>query len=199
MPPAGAAGPDVIKRGSLFDRSVAIDAIQFDGRARLAVELSIAVIVLLEMAIDALHSFFEMDVLQVNGFVEFLWIVGSDDLIVCVEQIALAVPLEHGAEHPAVAVKIGELRFVQLRVEFRTARLCQKFRIGPQAARCGTFRIALRDLILFFFGRIALLAPDTSPRRRLRCPTRCSRNKWSPCSCPDGHGRPCTGWRELNA
>ena len=44
----------------------------------------------------------------------FLRIVGRDDLAVGVEQIALAVALEHRAEVPAVAVIVGELGVLEL-------------------------------------------------------------------------------------
>ena len=48
---------------------MAIDAVDFDGRTGLAINLSIAVIVLAEMAIGALHSPFKMDVGKVNSFI----------------------------------------------------------------------------------------------------------------------------------
>ena len=37
-----------------------------------------------------------------------------DHVALVVEQVALAVLLEDGAEHPAVAVEVGELRVLQL-------------------------------------------------------------------------------------
>src|SRR5207247_6687492 len=52
-------------RGS-GDRAVAVDAVDLDGGPRLAVELAVAVAVLLEMAIHAVHAFLEMDVLEVD-------------------------------------------------------------------------------------------------------------------------------------
>ena len=106
----GAAGPEVTSVAPLRNRSVAIDAIELDGRARLGVEFSAAVAVLLEMAIDALHSFFQVNILKVRGLLKFLRIVRRDRDSLFVEQVALAVARKHGAEEPAVAVKIGELR-----------------------------------------------------------------------------------------
>ena len=44
----------------------------------------------------------------------FCGIVGRDDLAVRVEQVALAVALEHRAEVPAMAVIVGELGVLQL-------------------------------------------------------------------------------------
>ena len=141
----GSRGAGRDQRRARVNRAVAIDAIEFDGGARLAVEFSVAVAVLLEVAIHALHAFLEMDVREVHGFLEFLGILGTT-ILFSVEQVALAVALEHGAEEPAVAVKIGELRVCQFRVEFGAAPFCQKFRVGPQPARRRAFRIALRDL-----------------------------------------------------
>ena len=62
----GRRGAGGAQRGALRDRAVAIDAIEFDGGARLAVEFSGAVAVLLEVAVHALHSLFEMNVLEVR-------------------------------------------------------------------------------------------------------------------------------------
>ncbi len=53
-------------------------------------------------------------------------------LAVRVEQVARAVALEHRAEIPAVAVVVGELRVLELRVERRD--IAQEFRIAPLAA-----------------------------------------------------------------
>ena len=89
---------------------MAIDAIDFDGVARLAVEIAVAVTVLLEVAVDAVHSFFQMDVSRCTAFSNFVGILTGNGLVSCVEQVAFAVALEDGAENPAVAVEIGELR-----------------------------------------------------------------------------------------
>ena len=105
---SGGAGSD--KRGFAANRAVAIDAVDFDGGARLAVDFAVAVIVLREMAIVALHSFFEMDVREVDGFAEAIGIFEGDLLAVFVEPVAFAVVIEDGAENPAVAVEVGELR-----------------------------------------------------------------------------------------
>src|SRR6266851_9460919 len=48
--------------GPRADGAVAIDAINFHGGPRLAINFSIAVIVLREVAIRALHSFFQMNI-----------------------------------------------------------------------------------------------------------------------------------------
>ena len=55
------------QRGPLAGRAVAVDALDLDGRANLAVELGVAVSVLDEMAVDAVHSLFQMNIELVHG------------------------------------------------------------------------------------------------------------------------------------
>ena len=62
----------VISVGRLINRAVAIDAIDRRGVARFAVKLAVAVNVVVEMAIGALHSVREMHVLQMNRLGEFI-------------------------------------------------------------------------------------------------------------------------------
>ena len=56
------AGPLVMRVARWPGRAVAVDALNLDGRANLAIELGVAVGVLNEMTVDAVHSFFEVDV-----------------------------------------------------------------------------------------------------------------------------------------
>ena len=62
----------------------------------------------------------------------------------CVEQVALAVALEDGAEIPAVAVVVGELGVLELRVEL--GDLAEELEVAPLAAHRRAFRIAIEDL-----------------------------------------------------
>ena len=48
---------------------MAIDALNLDCRPHLAVELGVAVVVLVEVAVDAVHPFLQMDVHQVHRHV----------------------------------------------------------------------------------------------------------------------------------
>ena len=114
MPPAGDAGPEEIRvaRASIVPwQSTQSSSI---GGARLGVELSIAVGILLEVAVHAVHAFFEVNVREVHGLFEFIGIFGVDDFIFGIKQIALAVAFVNRAENPAVAVKIGELGLVRV-------------------------------------------------------------------------------------
>ena len=104
-----------------------------------AVKQAVAVHVRIEVAIDALHPIGQVDILQVDRLGELLRIVVRDDLVVEVEQVALAVFLEHGAEDPAVAVVIGKLGVLQLRVQLGDP--LQKIQVAPQPARGGGFGI----------------------------------------------------------
>ncbi len=60
----------------MLDGAVAIHAVNFDGVSGLPVELAIAVTVLLEVAVDAVHAEFKMDVFQVDGLFELVFVVG---------------------------------------------------------------------------------------------------------------------------
>ena len=135
-----AAGPVVCSVGVFADRAVAVDALDLDGGTHLAVQLGVAVRVLDEMAIDAVHALFQVNVEQVDRhssrrfrgllgrvgagtLLDFLGILMAasmvsgvdlaDHVARVVEEIALAVLFEHGAEDPAVAVEIGELGVLQ--------------------------------------------------------------------------------------
>jgi hypothetical protein len=152
---SGGAGSN--ERGFITNRAVAIDAVDFDGGARFAVDFSVAVIVLRKMAVVALHSFFEMNVREMDGFAEALGIIESDLLAFFIQPVAFAVVIEDGAEHPAVAVEIGELRGFQFRVEFGAAQIFEKFFIAPEAAGSGSFGVAQERLIALLFRRTALL------------------------------------------
>ena len=133
----GSGGTGSDERGFLANGAVAIDAIDFDGGARFAVDFSVAVIVLGEMAIGALHAFFEMDVGEMDSFLETPRVVEGDGLAVFVEPVPFAVVVVDGAEDPAVAVEIGELRGFELGVEFRSAGLVEEFFFTPVAASGG--------------------------------------------------------------
>ena len=65
--------------------------------------------VLREVAVDALHALFEMDVFEVHGLAE-LHVVGGERRALLVEQVTLAVALVDGAKGPAVGVEVCELR-----------------------------------------------------------------------------------------
>ncbi len=124
--------------------------------ARLCVEYTVAVRVVAEVTVNTVHPFLQVYVLEVNGgafgkrVVRELVVVAvgecdrllqhfavdvRDNIAVTVQKLALAVALEDGAENPAVAVEVRELRSRELPVELRRARLVQEFFVGPQAAQ----------------------------------------------------------------
>src|SRR5258708_39556444 len=55
-------GPGGDQRGFLANGAVAIDAVDFDGGSRRAEDFPVAVIVLREMTIVALHDFFDVNI-----------------------------------------------------------------------------------------------------------------------------------------
>src|SRR5260370_18158 len=136
---------------------MAIDAVDLDGSAGLAVNFSGAVVVLCKVAIIALHPFFQMDIGEVDGFPETVGILEGDLLSVLVQPVPFAVVIQHRAENPAVAVKIGELRGLQLLIEFGAAHVLKEFFVVPEAANDGALRIAFERLIALLLRRIALL------------------------------------------
>ncbi len=88
---------------------MAVDALDGGDGAGLGGEQAVAVDVGGEVAIDTLHAAGEVDVLEVDGLLEFFRVGGRDDVVVEGEEVALLVLLEDGAEDPAVAVVVGEL------------------------------------------------------------------------------------------
>src|SRR6266849_4947278 len=136
---------------------MAIDAVDLDGSARLAVNFSVAVIVLCKVAIIALHPFFEMDIGEVDGFAETVGILEGDLLSVLVQPVPFAVVIKHGAKNPAMAVKIGELRGLQLLAKFGTADVFQKLFIAPEATHRGALRIAFERSVALLLRRVTLL------------------------------------------
>ena len=136
---------------------MAIDAVDFDGGAGLGVDFAVAVIVLREVAVGALHAFFEMNVREVDGFVEAVGIVEGDLVAVLVEPVPFSIVIEDGAEDPAVAVEVGEFCGVESGVEFGGASLFEEFVVDPKAAGGGGFGIAKVGFVLLRLGGIALL------------------------------------------
>jgi hypothetical protein len=99
------------------------------------VQLAIAMAILFEMAVNAVHTFFEMDVLHVYRDSGALFgAVGrftdstlqerpidrlkGDHRTLGIEKIALTVTLEDRLKVPAMAVVVGKLRVLKLRVQF---------------------------------------------------------------------------------
>src|SRR5262249_56710266 len=92
-----AAGPRRGARGAEagvpVGGAVAVGAVDLDRRSDLAVDVAVAVRVLREVAVDAVHAEVEVDRREVDGFLELLRIVVRDRLPLRVEQRAFAVAL----------------------------------------------------------------------------------------------------------
>ena len=118
-------------------------------------------IVLLEVTIDAVHSFLEMNVLQVNreAFVRgvisrafdcaFQLVGGhiADYVPVRVEEVPLAVLLEDIAIDPSVPVEVRELSVLEPGVDFVAERF-QKLDALPFAAQHRLFGVATKQSLL---------------------------------------------------
>src|SRR5215204_5760817 len=96
-----------------------IFARDLDRGARLVIKIAVAVRVLTEMTIDAVHSAFEMNVAEVHSLAELCRIVRRDNVALRVQQIALAIAFEDFAKQPAVAVEVCKLRVPQQSIEAR--------------------------------------------------------------------------------
>ena len=83
-------------------------AVDLDRRPRLAVELAVAVVVLLEVAVDAVHALLEVDVLEVDRLLELR---GPRRPPPALHRRAGSPsgPACRPPEDPAVAVEVGEL------------------------------------------------------------------------------------------
>ncbi len=159
-----------LQRRQLVDRAVAILALDLDRAHDLGLHVAVAVVVLREVAVDALHADVDVDRLQVHGLLPLVRIVVLDDLAILVEQVALAVARIDAAEVPAVTVIVGELRVVQLRVEQRD--VLREIDVAPLAADRRFLGIAVEDLALLGVGRILLLLRPHERRVGLVVPHR---------------------------
>ena len=163
----------------------------------LAVDQAVAVAILREMAVGALHALLGVDVHQMDGLAGLLADIGEqflglgielgigridddallvdelalrvspveaelfrifriDDLARCIEQVAHAIALEDRAEIPAVAVIVGELRVLRLRVHI-VIDAADEIDVAPLAARRRRLGVAFEHLMHFGGGRIFLL------------------------------------------
>ena len=162
----GAAGrrrrPVGAQVGQCSRGAVAVGAGDLDRRLHLAIDMAVAVSVIGEMAVDAMHAEIDMDRVEMHRLLEFLRVVGRDDVVGVVEQVALAVAFVDGAEIPAVSVVVGELGVLELRVEL--ADLGAEFGIGPFAANHRPLGIAFECRAHLVAGRVFLPL-----RPHLRC------------------------------
>jgi len=117
---------------------------QFRRRHALAVDFTVAVIVLCKMAIVALHPLFEM-----NVCVDERLQSGRDRrtrfACLLVEPVPFSIVVEDGSEDPAMAVKVGELCGLQLLVEFVAADSFQKLFVAPQSAAAAASGLRSKD------------------------------------------------------
>jgi hypothetical protein len=150
-----------IEAGVTIDGAVAVLAANFDRGGHLAIKMPVAVVVLGEMTIGALHARVHVRRRHVNGLLEFIGVGIGDTRALLVEQIAAAVPLEHSAKVPAMAVIVRELRVMQLRIQLRY--VLQKTNVCPFAARRSAFGISIQNFASFGNRRILLLL---RPHRR---------------------------------
>src|ERR1043165_8045248 len=152
----GSGGTRSKKGRLLLDRTVAVFTRNLDRRARFVVEIAVAVRVLAEVTINAVHAALGVNVVEMHGLAELRGILRRDDVAVRVEQISLAIAFEDFAKQPAMSMKVRELRVAQQRIEPRRAGVFQKIEVGPQATQTRRLRIAIEFFLLFILTRRVL-------------------------------------------
>ena len=162
------AGGEEVRIG--LGGAVAILAIDLDGERDLAMDVATAMVVLREMAVDAVHADVHMNGRHMHCFVEFLRVVIGDFTTFGVEQVALSVALEDRPEVPAVAVVVGKLSVLHLVISVPDG--LQEIHVGPlPAGRC-PFGIAIENFACGVLVGILLLFRPHSRRIRLIVPHR---------------------------
>src|SRR5439155_19251293 len=125
--------------------------------ARFVVKHSVAVRVLAKMTVDAVHPFFQMNIVEMDSLSESIRIVRRNYCVPGVQQIPFSIAFEHLTKDPTVSVKVGKLGALQLGIEFRRAGLVKKFLFGPEPAEARRFGIAIEFSLRFRLRRIMLL------------------------------------------
>src|SRR5258705_13571125 len=132
-------------------------ASNLDRGAWLVVEIAVAVRVLSKMAVNTMHPFVEMNIVQVNGLFEFIRIVRRNQPALRIEQISFPIALEDFPKQPTVTMKITELRIPEEQIELGRAGRGQEIKVGPETAQTGGFRISIQLFLFFRRRRIVLL------------------------------------------
>src|SRR5262249_13374974 len=96
---------------------MAINTRNLDRLRDFTIDIAVAVIVTSVVTINAMHTFVHVYGGHMDRFLELLRIIVTDDRALGIEQIAMTVALEDGAEVPAMSVIVGELSIVQLGIE----------------------------------------------------------------------------------
>ena len=106
--------------------------------------------VLGEVAINAVHPFFKVDVLKMNGLAKFFRIVKANNIVFVVQQITVPVFFINGPENPSMAMKVCELGVFKSFLKLGAAGFFQEVDICPQTFLSRTFRISGLHLQLLF-------------------------------------------------
>ena len=88
--------------------------VDFDGVRHLGVKVAVAVGILREVAVHAMHAYVHMDRGHMDSFLEFIWVLVRDELACIVDKIAASIFFEDGPEVPAMSVIVGELSVIHL-------------------------------------------------------------------------------------
>ena len=146
-----------LERRVLVGGAVAVAAADIHFRGDFAVQLSIAMRVICEVTVRALHADLGMDIAHMNRAIKLLLVGESvgNRVAACVEKRAVSRAFKDGAEVPAMTMIVGELRVLSLGVDvlpdFR-----QEVYVRPLTLVGGFFRVSLQHLKLLFEVRVLL-------------------------------------------
>ena len=93
---------------------MAILTVDFYGVCHLSVKVTVAVGVLGEVAVHAMHAYVHMDRGHMDCFLEFIWVLMRDELACIVDKIAASIFFEDGSKVPAMSVIVRELGVIHL-------------------------------------------------------------------------------------
>ena len=91
--------------------------------------------VLPEVTVDAMHPAVEVNVVQVHSLLEFVRIACGHEVVLGIEQVSFAVAFEDFAKHPTMAMKVAELRVLEIFVKAPDTCVPEKVRIRPESAQ----------------------------------------------------------------
>ena len=155
VPPAGAAGPGGLESRLGVDRAVAVDAGDLDGGARLAVELAVAVAVLLEVAVEQCIPFSRWMSLRWTAFLKRSGSSAATTLFSASSRWPLRSFLKTLRKTQPWPWKSANC--VRVSLGFRSRHVVEELRVRPQPAQRRVLGVGPLDLDHLLGRELALL------------------------------------------
>ena len=144
-----------LKRCALLHVTVTIITGYLYRLSDFTVDVAIAVGVLTEVTVYALHSEINVNILEMHGFFELLWVAKRDDPAIFVQEVALPITLEYSAKVPAMSVVVGELRCIKFRIKL--THPLEEIEVRPLSSDSRLFGVVEHRGVCLLCGWIALL------------------------------------------